>query len=154
MKHFVKPSNQCYETYKSQLGRFLSFNFSLFLKKTNKMKQLLKLEELGQFLLSIFLFTQLDYAWWIFPACLLLPDLSMLGYLVNPKIGAHLYNFFHHKLVAIGVLMVGFIGELPLLSLIGVILFAHSAMDRMFGYGLKFNDHFQHTHLGWIGKKQ
>jgi hypothetical protein len=27
-------------------------------------------------------------------------------------------------------------------------------MDRMLGYGLKFSDGFQHTHLGWIGKGQ
>ncbi|HAJ82707.1 MAG TPA: DUF4260 domain-containing protein, partial [Zunongwangia profunda] len=53
-----------------------------------KMSNLIKLEEVGQFLLSLLLFNQLDYAWWVFPACLLLPDLSMLGYLINPKIGA------------------------------------------------------------------
>lgn len=117
------------------------------------MTNLLKLEELGQFLLSIILFNQLNYAWWVFPACILLPDLSMIGYLVNPKIGAWLYNFFHHKLVAIMILILGFWLNISLLTLIGVILFGHSAMDRIFGYGLKFNDNFKNTHLGWIGKK-
>ena len=34
----------------------------------------------------------------------------------------------------------------------GVILYGHASMDRIFGYGLKYGDHFQHTHLGWIGK--
>ncbi len=116
------------------------------------MNALLKLEELGQFLLSIILFTQLDYAWWVFPACILLPDLSMFGYLANPKIGAWLYNFFHHKLVALVILSLGFWQDITLLSLAGLILFGHSAMDRMFGYGLKFSDNFKHTHLGWIGK--
>ena len=38
------------------------------------------------------------------------------------------------------------------LLLAAIILFGHASMDRMFGYGLKFGDHFQHTHLGWIGK--
>ncbi|MGB0176501.1 MAG: DUF4260 family protein, partial [Owenweeksia sp.] len=47
---------------------------------TKEMNTLLKLEEVGQFLLSIILFSQLDYAWWVFPACILLPDLSMIGY--------------------------------------------------------------------------
>ena len=116
------------------------------------MNNLLKLEELGQFLLSIILFSQLDYAWWIFPACILLPDLSMIGYLANPKVGAWLYNFFHHKLVAISVLVSGFWLNEPIIMLAGTILFGHSAMDRIFGYGLKFNDHFKNTHLGWIGK--
>lgn len=116
------------------------------------MNNILKLEELGQFLLSIFLFNQLDYAWWVFPACLLLPDLSMLGYLIDTKTGAWLYNFFHHKLLAIIIMSIGFYFNYPAITLAGVILFGHSAMDRSFGYGLKFNDSFKHTHLGWIGK--
>ncbi len=116
------------------------------------MDRLLKLEELGQFLLSILLFSQLEYAWWVFPACILLPDLSMVGYLVNSKFGAWLYNVFHHKFLAVTVLILGFWLNIPLLSLAGVILFGHSAMDRMFGYGLKFGDNFKNTHLGWIGK--
>ena len=119
----------------------------------NEMNNLLKLEELGQFLLSIILFAQLDYSWWIFPALILLPDLSMIGYLFNPKAGAWIYNFFHHKLIAIAVLILGFWLNNSLLSLVGVILFGHSSMDRFFGYGLKFNDNFHNTHLGWIGKK-
>lgn len=117
------------------------------------MNNLLKLEEVGQFLLAIILFSQLEYAWWVFPACLLLPDLSMVGYLVNPKAGAGLYNLFHHKLLAVLVLFLGFWLDNAPLTLAGVILFGHSAMDRIFGYGLKFNDSFKHTHLGWIGKE-
>jgi len=120
---------------------------------TPVMNNLLKLEELGQFLLSLILFNQLDFQWWVFPACLLLPDLSMVGYLANPRIGAFLYNFFHHKLLAVTVLAIGFWVGSSLFSLAGVILFGHSAMDRIFGYGLKFSDHFKHTHLGWIGKQ-
>lgn len=116
------------------------------------MPQLIKLEELGQFLFSIVLFNQLDYVWWIFPACLLLPDFSMLGYLVNPKAGARLYNIFHHKLLGLLVLILGYWMDHMLLSLTGIILFGHAAMDRIFGYGLKYTDDFKHTHLGWIGK--
>lgn len=114
---------------------------------TKQMDTLLKLEEVGQFLLSIFLFMQLDYAWWIFPACLLLPDISMLGYAVNPSVGAITYNLFHHKLTASVVLAIGFMFHIPVLSLAGIILFGHSAMDRIFGYGLKYSDDFKHTHL-------
>ncbi|HLT09006.1 MAG TPA: DUF4260 domain-containing protein [Cyclobacteriaceae bacterium] len=118
------------------------------------MKNLLRVEELGQFVLSIFLFSQLEYAWWIYPACLLLPDFSMLGYAVNTRIGAWMYNFFHHKALGIAALILGFVLGMAWLTLAGVILFGHAAMDRVFGYGLKFSDSFQHTHLGWIGKKE
>lgn len=119
----------------------------------NKMNNLLRLEETGQFFLSIILFSQLEYSWWIFPACIPLPDLSMIGYLANPKIGAWLYNFFHHKLLAISVFIFGILIDSSLTTLTGIILFGHSAMDRIFGYGLKFQDSFKNTHLGWIGKK-
>jgi hypothetical protein len=115
------------------------------------MRNLLKLEEVGLFLLSIYLFSLMEYAWWVYPACILIPDLSMLGYVFNPKVGAQLYNLFHHKFLAVAVLLVGFYFSLPLVSLAGVILLGHSAMDRIFGYGLKYNDSFKHTHLGWIG---
>jgi hypothetical protein len=39
------------------------------------------------------------------------------------------------------------------MELAGVILFSHSSMDRMFGYGLKYTKGFAYTHLGTIGKQ-
>lgn len=120
---------------------------------TKDMNFLLKLEELGQLLLSILLFQKLDYVWWIYPACILLPDVSMLGYLFNTKIGAWSYNLFHHKLLGIAVIGLGYWLNHDLMTLSGIILFGHSAMDRVMGYGLKYTDSFQHTHLGWVGKK-
>ncbi|WP_460636313.1 DUF4260 domain-containing protein [Larkinella harenae] len=118
------------------------------------MKSLLKLEEGAQFVLTIGLFTQLPFAWWWFPALLLLPDLSMLGYLINPRIGAYTYNFFHHKGVATTIGLMGALLANPVLMLAGVVLFSHSAMDRLFGYGLKYTDGFENTHLGRIGKNR
>ncbi|MDP2189261.1 MAG: DUF4260 domain-containing protein [Sphingobacteriaceae bacterium] len=120
---------------------------------TKSMQGLLRLEDLGAFLLSIFLFNQLDFAWWVYPSLLLLPDLSMLGYLYNAKVGAYVYNFFHHQLLGMLCWMLGMWLEAPELALAGLILFGHAAMDRLFGYGLKYNDSFHNTHLGWIGKK-
>jgi hypothetical protein len=121
---------------------------------TNGMKNLLKLEDVGQFLLSIALFSLLDYSWWYFPACLLLPDFSMIGYLFGSRTGALIYNFFHHKLIAIVVMVIGYWYHNSVLVLIGIILLAHSSMDRILGYGLKYNDSFKNTHLGQIGKKE
>jgi hypothetical protein len=116
------------------------------------MKQVIQLEELGMFLLSIFLFNQLSFAWWWFPALILLPDISMIGYAAGNKIGAIVYNFFHHKAVAIAVYMLGSYLYNELIQLIGIILFGHSSMDRFFGYGLKTFAGFKSTHLGEIGK--
>ncbi len=115
------------------------------------MKTTLKIEEFAQFLLGIFLFSQLNYAWWWFPALLLLPDIGMLGYLINTKIGAFVYNIFHHKAIAIVLGLIGFYFSNSFLILIGVIFFSHAAFDRIFGYGLKYPDSFKNTHLGKIG---
>ncbi len=116
------------------------------------MKTILSLENIGEFVLAVFLFSRLDYAWWWFPALLLLPDLSMIGYSINTKMGAYLYNFVHHKTLGISFYLIGVALTSSVLTLAGIILFAHSAMDRIFGYGLKYTDSFKHTHLGWIGK--
>jgi hypothetical protein len=43
------------------------------------MKTLIKLEELGEFLFSIYLFSHLPYPWWLYPLFFFAPDLSMLG---------------------------------------------------------------------------
>lgn len=116
------------------------------------MKTLLKLEELGMFGLSIFLFSRLDFAWWWYPLLLLTPDLSMVGYLVSPRFGALTYNFIHHKALGISIYVLGTLLAIQPLQLTGLILFGHSSMDRILGYGLKHSDSFQHTHLGMIGK--
>lgn len=114
------------------------------------MKNWLRSEEVIQFLISILVFSQMDFAWWVFPAVLLIPDLSMLGYAVSTRIGAFTYNLGHHKGLALAILTLGWYGQQPNVELAGLILFAHSCMDRMLGYGLKYTDDFKHTHLGWL----
>ncbi len=114
------------------------------------MNNLLKLEELTMFALSIYLFNQTEFAWWWFPALILLPDIGMLGYLINAQVGAAMYNLFHHKALAVAVLCIGFYTGDAWTTLTGIILFGHASMDRIFGYGLKYTDDFKHTHLGWL----
>jgi len=116
------------------------------------MKNLLKLEELFMFALTIFLFSRMDFAWWWYPALLFTPDLSMIGYLINPKIGAVTYNSIHHKALGISLYGLGIMFASQPLQLAGLILFGHSSMDRVLSYGLKYSDSFQHTHLGMIGR--
>lgn len=112
------------------------------------MKTTIKIEELAQFLFAIVLFSQLDFAWWWFPALLFTPDIGMLGYLMNTKVGALTYNLFHHKAIAVVIGLSGFYLNNDLLILIGVILYAHASLDRVFGYGLKYPESFKNTHLG------
>jgi len=116
------------------------------------MKKLIQLEELAMLLLSIFLFGRLSIPWWWYPALILAPDLSMLGYIFGNKAGAIAYNFVHHKAVAIAVYVLGLYSHAEIVQFSGLILFGHSGMDRMFGYGLKTYEGFKFTHLGKIGK--
>ncbi len=116
-----------------------------------RMRWLIRTEELGLFLASIAAFAQLGMAWWIYPALLLAPDLSALGYLAGPGLGSVTYNLVHHRGVALLVFAAGGLGSMPGLALAGVILFGHSSLDRALGFGLKYPDAFGHTHLGWIG---
>jgi hypothetical protein len=118
------------------------------------MKTILILEELALFLLAILAFyLQSPYAWWLLPACILLPDLSMLGYLAGNRTGAFVYNLVHHKGIALTVYVAGVYFRQDWVVFTGIILFAHSVMDRMFGYGLKYETGFKDTHLGKIGKQ-
>jgi hypothetical protein len=117
------------------------------------MKTTIKLEELGLFALGIYFFSQLEYQWWWFLVLILAPDVSMIGYVFGNKTGAFCYNLFHHRGVAIALYLIGIYFSNALIQLSGVVLFAHASMDRMLGYGLKYESGFKDTHLGEIGKK-
>ncbi len=118
------------------------------------MKTILKLEEGMLFLLGLYLFLWMDLPWWWFFALLLTPDVGMVGYLAGNKVGAFTYNLFHHRGLAIFLFLLGnsFV-DLPIIELIGIIMFSHIAMDRALGYGLKYNKGFKYTHLGEVGKR-
>lgn len=116
------------------------------------MQNVLKLEELLMFIFSFFLFIQNEIAWWWFFVLLLLPDISMAGYAFGNKTGAILYNIFHHKGLGIALICIGFYWNIPTLFISGVILFGHSSLDRLFGYGLKLFKGFKFTHLEELGK--
>jgi hypothetical protein len=50
--------------------------------------------------------------------------------------------------VAVILYVLGALLSIRVLQLIGSILFAHSSLDRVFHFGLKYGDRFAHTHLG------
>lgn len=80
-----------------------------------------------------------------------IPDLSMVGYLKSPKLGAYIYNTVHNLILPCVLFLFGIVGKETVLMTMSLILFAHIFMDRMFGYGLKYSDTFEHTHIS--GKK-
>lgn len=116
------------------------------------MKDLLRIENATMFLFSIYLYSLLDFEWWWYLILILIPDIGMLGYIFNPKIGAITYNIFHHKGIALAIYLIGIYMNNEIIILTGIILFGHSSLDRIFGYGLKYKDSFIHTHLGMLKK--
>lgn len=113
---------------------------------------LLKIEYLAIFVLGMVLFSETGYSWWWFVGLFFVPDISMLGYLINSRVGAFAYNLFHHFAMALLLLLCGKYFHLVECEMIGALFLAHAAFDRMLGYGLKYSDSFFHTHLGNIKK--
>lgn len=116
------------------------------------MNTLIKFEELLLFGLALFLFSGLDYGWGLYALLFFAPDLSMIGYLANPRIGAWTYNLVHHKGLSVALYVLGYLLSIPWLMFAATILLGHSSFDRVLGYGLKHEDAFQNTHLGRIGR--
>jgi hypothetical protein len=88
-----------------------------------------------------------------FVALLLAPDVSAAGYLGGNHLGAITYNVAHNWFIGGLVLGVGSWLVSPILVMAGAILVAHTGIDRVLGYGLKYPTAFQDTHLGRIGKR-
>ena len=95
----------------------------------------------------------LDASWWTFALLLLTPDLSILGYLAGPRIGAALYNAVHAYFGPAALGLAGLFGATTNVWPLCLIWLAHIGMDRALGLGLKFGDAFQNTHLGVVGKR-
>jgi hypothetical protein len=116
------------------------------------MQNLLKLEETAMFVFGIFFLLPFNLSWWILVILLFMPDLGALGYLANPRFGALTYNLLHHKAVAIALYFIGLGSANDFFQIAGLLIFTHSSLDRVLGFGLKYSDSFSNTHLGVIGK--
>lgn len=102
-------------------------------------------------MLVVIAFLNLDFAWWWLLVLFLAFDLSMIGYAVNPRLGALTYNIAHNYAGPAVLLAVALIAEARWAAFVGLAWAFHVAADRALGYGLKFRDAFTHTHLGEIG---
>lgn len=92
--------------------------------------------------------------WWLVPLTVLVPDLLMVGYFGGTRLGARVYNLAHSTSLPAAMVGIGWWQSQPLLVALALIWLAHVGMDRMLGYGLKYDDHFQHTHLGRLGPSE
>lgn len=113
-------------------------------------KSILRFEGLIVFLFAAGFYFLNGFSWLIFLIFLLAPDIGAIGYAINNKIGAYLYNFFHSYAVPLLFIFTSFLLKQDTLLLIGLIWTAHIGMDRALGYGLKNITGFKDTHLGHL----
>ncbi|MFP4441396.1 MAG: DUF4260 domain-containing protein [Chloroflexaceae bacterium] len=112
---------------------------------------LLRVEALALLLVSLLLYRHLGASRLLFGIAFLVPDLAMLGYLAGNRIGALGYNLLHNYTLPAGLAIVGLLaGGSTLPVALALIWLAHITLDRALGFGLKYHDGFQHTHLARV----
>ena len=108
---------------------------------------ILRLEGAAAFGVSLLLYRQFGGDWGLLALCFLLPDLSMLGYLAGPRVGAATYNAAHSYVGPI-FLWVATRSISSSWAVFAVLIWvAHIGFDRAIGYGLKYSSGFGVTHL-------
>jgi len=108
---------------------------------------LLNMEGGAIFALSILFYQRSHGSWGFFVLTFLAPDLSMLGYLINGRIGAALYNLVH-TVTAPGILFTaGMLASQRTATALALVWAAHIGFDRQLGFGLKYHTKFTDTHL-------
>jgi hypothetical protein len=112
----------------------------------------LRLEGLCVLAASAFAYSKFGAGWGVFFVCFLLPDLSFLGYLFGPRVGASAYNAAHSYIGAVACLVLWLASPSQLPLAVGLIWSAHIGFDRVLGYGLKYSQGFSCTHLGPVGR--
>jgi hypothetical protein len=113
-----------------------------------------RLEGAALLVAGIVVFEASGWSWWWFVALLLAVDVSMIGYAAGPRLGAATYNLGHALIGPVWLLVWWWIDPQAAVLALAAIWLAHIGMDRMLGYGLKYPDRFEHTHLGMIGKSR
>ena len=101
---------------------------------------------------AILIYFRAGFSWQEFALLFLLPDLSMLGYLAGPRVGALAYNAAHSYVGPALLATVGLATSDTLVMPIALIWVAHIGFDRMLGFGLKYGAGFGYTHLGRVGR--
>lgn len=108
---------------------------------------LIKLEGFTVGALGIYLYFSNGFSWILFLLLLFVPDISMAGYAINEKIGAYVYNAFHTYSTPLLLVLLGAFLSIDALLMVSFIWLVHIGIDRMLGYGLKYETGFKDTHI-------
>ncbi len=111
---------------------------------------ILRLEGAAMFATHSAAYAWSGQSWWIFAGVFFLPDLTMLAYLANARIGSAAYNASHTTVAPVALGVAGLLMGDQLIPWLAAVWAAHIGFDRMFGYGLKYSSAFGDTHLGRV----
>lgn len=109
--------------------------------------QYLRIEGLAILVGALVVYFNQDGPVWLLIVLGLAPDISMLGYLLGPRRGSHIYNGVHTYVSPLTLASVALFFEVQFGLLVALIWIGHIGADRLFGYGLKFETGFTDTHL-------
>lgn len=116
----------------------------------NQATRLLRLEGGAALAAAALAYSAQGWNKWWFMLLLLVPDISMIGYLANAKSGALIYNLGHTYVSPALLGLLGLLNHSDILLQGSLIWLAHIGFDRLLGYGLKSPEGFAQTHLGTI----
>ena len=110
-------------------------------------RPLLRLEGAAVLIVSLFSYHWSQGSWLPFALLFLVPDLSILGYAANLRVGAITYNAVHTYVGPLVLAGYSLGLNRPAIFSLSLIWIAHIGLDRMLGFGLKYPARFKDTHL-------
>jgi hypothetical protein len=113
---------------------------------------LLRLDGLAVLVAAVAAFVLIGGNWILFVVLILAPDLAFLAMPLGTRRAAMVYNIMHSYVWPIVLGLIGYFAGTGWLLQVALIWAAHIGGDRALGYGLKYPDAPETTHLGLIGK--
>jgi hypothetical protein len=114
-------------------------------------RSIVQLEGAALTLLGVYLFARgVDaghWSWWLFAALILAPDLAILAFLIDKRLGAIAYNIVHAYVWPAALAAYGIVAEVHVPIGISLIWATHISIDRALGFGLKYPTDFKDTHI-------
>lgn len=117
------------------------------------MKNILRIIRIENFVFLLgvlYVYALFQFSWLLFLLLILVPDVCIIGYAKDPRLGAWTYNLAHSYVLPLLLVIVALILQIPPALAIALIWLAHISIDRACGFGLKLAS-FKETHLGRIG---
>lgn len=119
---------------------------------TGSVRMLLRIEGLILFAVATAGYFALSgHPWWLYFVLFLVPDLALIVFAVDRRTGAIVYDALHTTVGPLVLLALMFATSATLWGALAAIWLAHIGIDRAIGYGLRYPDTPDMTHLGPVG---